>query len=63
MRYNRANIKSTLTAAQHSATLAQKAKYVFATCYGFTINDSAIFGQDYYKVTMNEITHVEYKTH
>lgn len=54
IRYNRADINSTMTAAKKIAET--KTCYVYATAYGYTIEYSPPpFGQGYYKVSDDKV--------
>lgn len=54
-RYNRADIQSTMRAAQRLAQGGQT-RYIYATAYGFTIEkEPPPFRQSYYAVTATEI--------
>lgn len=54
IRYNRADIRSTLSVARKIAET--KTCYVYATAYGFAIEYApAPFGQQYYKVTSDAV--------
>ena len=59
IRYNRADINSTLQAAQKIATAASP-RYVFATANGFTIAKAPPPAQTHYRVTPQTIEKINY---
>jgi hypothetical protein len=58
LRYNRANLTSTMHAAMMASDEGGP-KYVFCTAYGYTIeNEAPAFGQQHYRVQGDKIVFV-----
>ena len=63
IKYNRADINSTMTVADGIAQRNNLIMYVFATAYGYTIEQRPPpFDQDYYKIWPNHSVFLVKKT-
>ena len=65
MKYNRADINSTLRAAKYTAQQWQRTVYVYAVLCGFTVTyDKPPLSQSYYEILpTGEIKLIEYGNH